>query len=56
MNEILSRNFSEKCLRRIGIAFMRYMKKYLSESIDVTAQYRHDHRSFHQCTILGYIY
>ena len=56
MNEILSNNLSEKCLRRKGIVFMRYIKKILfSESVDVTAQYRNEHRSFHQPVILGYI-
>ena len=28
----------------------------LSESVDVTAQYRYEHRLFHQCSSLGYIY
>ena len=27
-----------------------------SESVDVTAQYRYQHRPFHQCASLGYIY
>ena len=27
-----------------------------SESIDLTAQYRYEHRLFHQCATLGYIY
>ena len=57
MNEILSNNLSEKCLRRKGIVFMRYIIKILfSESVDFTAQYRYEHRSFHQCAILGYVY
>ena len=57
MNEILSNNLSEKCLRRKGIVFMRYrIKILLSENVDFTAQYRYQHRSFHQCAILGYIY
>ena len=57
MNEILSNNLSEKCLRRKGIVFMRYIIKILlSESVDFTALYRYEHRLFHQCAILGYIY
>ena len=31
-------------------------KILFSESVDFTAQYRYEHRSFHQCAILGYIY
>ena len=35
---------------------MRYIIKILfSESVDFTAQYRYEHRSFHQCAILDYI-
>ena len=57
MNEILSNNLLEKCLRRKGIAFMRYIIKILfSESVDFTPQYQDEHRSFHQCATLGYIY
>ena len=56
MNEILSNNLSEKCLRRKGIVLMEYIIKMLfSERVDVTAQYRNEHRSFHQSVILGYI-
>ena len=48
MNEILSNNLSEKCVRRKGIVFMRYIIQILlSESVDFTAQYRYEHRSFH---------
>ena len=57
MNEILSSNLSEKCLPSKGIAFMRYIIKILfSENVDFTAQYRYEHRSFHQCAILKYVY
>ena len=28
----------------------------LSESVDFTAQYRYEHRSFEQCTNLEYVY
>ena len=57
MNEILSKNLSEKCLRRKGIVFMRYIIKILfSESLDFTAQYRYEYRSSHQLAILGCIY
>ena len=28
----------------------------LSERVDVTVQYRYEHRSFHQSVILGYVY
>ena len=57
MNEILSNNLSEKCLRRKGIVFMRYILKILfSESVDFTVQYRYEHRSFDLCAILDYIY
>ena len=36
---------------------MGYIIKILfSESVDFTAQYRCEHRSFHECDILGYIY
>ena len=36
---------------------MRYIIQVLfRESIDFTPQYEYEHRSFHQCTILGYIY
>ena len=57
MNEILSNNLSERCLRRKGIVFMRYLLKILfSESADVTAQYRYEHRTFHQYAILDYVY
>ena len=57
MNEILSKNLPEKCLRRKGSVFMRYIIKVLfTESLDFTAQYRYEHRSFYQCAILGYIY
>ena len=36
---------------------MRYIIKILfSESMDFTAQYRYEYRSFHQCAILGYVY
>ena len=53
MNEILSHNLSEKCLRRKGIVLMGYIIKILfSESVDFTAQYRCEHRSFHECDIL----
>ena len=57
MNEILSNNISEKCLRSKGIVFMSYIIKILfSGSVDFTAQYRIEHRSFHQCAILAYVY
>ena len=57
MNEILTNNLSEKCLRRKGIVLMGYIIKILvSESIDFTAQYRYGHRLFHQCAISGEIY
>ena len=57
MNEILSNNLSEKCLRRKGIGFMRYIIKILfSVSVDFTGQYRYEHWSFHQCAILGHVY
>ena len=57
MNEILSHNLSEKCLRRKGIVFMRYIIKILlSESLDSRAQYRYEHRLFHQCATLDYVY
>ena len=57
MNEILSNNLSEKCLRRKGIVLMGNITKILlSESVDFTAKYRHEHRSSHQPAILGYIY
>ena len=57
MNEILSNNLSEKCLRRKGIVFMKYIIKILfRESVDLTAQYRYERRSSHQCAILGFIY
>ena len=35
MNEIPSNNLSEKCLRRKGIVFMRYMKKYCSVKVSI---------------------
>ena len=36
---------------------MRYIIKILfSESVDFTVHYRYEHRSFHECDILGYIY
>ena len=36
---------------------MRYLLKILfSESADVTAQYRYEHRTFHQYAILDYVY
>ena len=57
MNEILSNNLSEKCLRRKGIVLMRYIIQILlSESLDFTPQYRYEHCSFHQPAILGEIY
>ena len=57
MNEILCHNLLEKCLHRRGIVFITYIIKILfSESVDVTAQYRYEHRSFHQGTILGFVY
>ena len=57
MNEILSNNLSEKCRRRKGIVFMRYIIKILfSESVHFTPQYRYERQSSHQCAILGYIY
>ena len=44
MNEILSKNLLEKCLRRKGIVFMRYIIKILfSESVDFTTQYSYEH-------------
>ena len=56
MNDILSNNLSAKCLRRKGIVFMRYIIKILfSESIDLTAYYRCERRSSHQCASLDYI-
>ena len=57
MNEMLSNNLSKRCLRRKGIAFMRYIIQILlSESVDFTAQYRYEHRPFHQGAILVYVY
>ena len=57
MNEILSNNLSETCLRSKGIVLIGYIIKILlSESLDFTAQYRYEHQSFHQPTILGEIY
>ena len=54
MNEILSDNLSEKCLRRKGIVFMRYIIKILfSESVDFTTQYRIERQPSHQCATLG---
>ena len=36
---------------------MRYIIKILlSESVDFRVQYQDEHRSFHQCAILGYVY
>ena len=32
------------------------IKILFGESVDFTAQYPYEHRSFHLCTILGYIY
>ena len=44
MNEILSNNLSEKCLRRKEIVFMRYIIQVLfRESIDFTPQYEYEH-------------
>ena len=52
MNEILSNNLLEKCLRRKRIVFIRYIIQVLfRESIDFTAEYRYEHRSFDQCAI-----
>ena len=57
MNEILSNNLLEKCLRRKGIISMGYIIQVLfRESIDFTTQYEYEHRSFHHCTILDYVY
>ena len=57
MNEILSNNVSEKCLHRKGIVFMKYIIKILfSDSVDLTAQYRYERRSSHQCSSLDYVY
>ena len=51
------KNISEKCLRKKGILFKRYFNKVLfSESVDVTAQYRYEHRSFHRYAVLGYVH
>ena len=45
MNEILSNNLSEKCLRRKGIVLMVYILQIVfSESVDFTAQCRYEHR------------
>ena len=30
-----------------------FIQVLFRESVDFTAQYRYEHRSFHQCTILG---
>ena len=39
------------------VNMMRYIIKILfSESVDFTAHYRYEHRSFHQCAIWGYVY
>ena len=35
MNEILSNNLSEKCLRRKRIVFMRYIVKYCSVKVQI---------------------
>ena len=57
MNEILSNNLSEKCPRDIGIVFMGYIIEILfSDSLDLTAHCRYEHRSFHQGAILDYVY
>ena len=39
------------------LILMGYIIKILfSESVDFTAQYEYEHRSFHQFAILGYVY
>ena len=35
MNEILSNNLSEKCLREIGIVFMKYINEYCSVKVSM---------------------
>ena len=33
-----------------------HKRMLLSGSVDFTVQYRYEHRLFHQCTILDYVY
>ena len=50
-------HFINVLFQATSIEIMKYIiKVLLSESIDFSAQYRYEHRSFHQCSILGYIY
>ena len=49
------------CYSRLNLLqlvnMMRYVIKILfSESVDFTAEYRYEHRSFHQCAISEYVY
>ena len=50
-------HFINVLFKATSVNRMRYIIQILlSESVDFTAQYRYEHRPFHQGTILDYVY